>query len=538
MKPPGKEVSAWSKNAAWFLLPALLVAALIFPAGIQTNLTTDSLSAHEVDPPGPAMQLNDISSGFSRADARRPYSIFPSIALSAIYVPYVWLRSGEMPPYDLAEFAQRHLSLISELIVVARAMNMLAAFGIMIMAFLIILRLTNNVWAVAFVSLSLALNPNLMFQSSITYYENCALLWVFLSVFCYIKLWAHSKRPFLWVSLFSVSAVLAVSTHERMAGYYILSFPVLICRIWVLESTGKGGLRRAASLVLFSGTIGAITFCLANNVFGAGLRAVYEYLMCKSVGMNESGRMNSAWSLLRNQVACHGHAVRLILWNLGFITPLISCLGVWRLWKERHYPGLILLLFPLGYQVTSVGLPGWTAGRYILGQTIFVTLLSGFGVIWFLKNRPGLGKFFIICALIVQSAIIAMVKVSDTYYNPIRVAEKVIVENKVSGKITSVGVRGFARSLAFDQFPETWHKSPDINIKYIKSMDAPLDGYDLVISNSAIPLTEHSGLRGEIIRKPPAWLVRLVKICCYLYSAGPADIYIYSNRLKRAEDLA
>lgn len=204
MKPSGNENSAWPKNAAWFLLPALLVAALIFPIGIQTNLTTDSLSVHEVDPPGPAMQLNDISSGFSRKDARRPYSIFPSIALSTIYVPYIWVRGGGLPPYDLAEFAQRHLPLISELIIVARAMNMFAAFGIMIVAFLIILTLTNNVWASAFVSISLALNPNLMIQSSITYYENCALLWVFLSIFCYIKLWAHSERPFLWISMFSI----------------------------------------------------------------------------------------------------------------------------------------------------------------------------------------------------------------------------------------------------------------------------------------------------------------------------------------------
>ena len=55
--------------------------------------------------------------------------------------------------------------------------------------------------------------------------------------------------------------------------------------------------------------------------------------------------------------------------------------------RKRLHPALALLLFPLGYQVLSVGLPGWTSGRYILGQTIFVAIFAGIGIKYFLEYK-------------------------------------------------------------------------------------------------------------------------------------------------------
>lgn len=516
------------KNAIWFLLPAMLVVLVIFPIGIQTNLTSDNLNAHEADAPGPAMQLNDISSGFSRRDAARYFSIFPSMAISTLYVPYIWLRAEALPPYDLAEFAQKHLSLISGLIVLARGLNTLAALGIVILAFFIILMITGNLWASSFVSLSMALNPNLMFQASVTYYENFAIFWAFLSLFFYVKLWTGAKLSYLWILLFTVSSVLAVSTHDRMAGYYLLSFPALICRIWHLNRTASGGAKRTACLFLFSCIVGAITFCLANNVFGTGIKPVYDYIVYKyGGGCIIPGRMSSIWSLLRNQIGCHGHAVRLILCNLGGITPVIACLGAAALWRKLHHIGLGILLFPIGYQIVSVALPGWTTGRYVLGQTLFVALFSGFGVVWFLDNSPGLGKALIVSALIIQAAITAMVKISDIYFNPLRVVEKAVLGEKSSDAVKSVGVRDFTQSLeTFDQFPQTWNKFPEVKFNYLTGDETVTDDYDLIVSRSRLPTHENYKLKREIFRKPPVWLIRLVREWCYLYSAGPDAINV------------
>lgn len=515
------------RNTIWFLLPAIVAVLVIFPVGIRTNLTSNDLRAHEADAPGPAMQLNDISSGFSRKDAQRPYSIFPSIAISTVYVPYIWARAGILPPYDLAEFADKHLPLIGELIVLDRGMNVLAALGIVILAFFIILMISGDLWASAFVSLAMALNPNLMFQSSVTYYENCAIFWVFLSLFFYMKLWMDEERPYLWIFAFSVCTALALSTHDRMGGYYILSFPALFFRMLYLDRANPGRVKRAGRLFLFSGIIGMIVFCLANNVFGAGLKPVYEYMTFKySQGAIISDRMRSVWSFLRNQIGCHGHTLRLVFWNLGGVTFFISCLGAWSLWRRRYHPGLVLLLFPLGYQIMGVGLPGWTAGRYILGQILFVTLFSGFGVIWFLKNRPGLGKIVIVSALIMQFAIVAMVKISDIYLNPLRVVEKAIARDGSSAPVKRVGVEGFTQLPIFSQFPKTWIKNPSAKFVNLTGEETSIDNYDLIISRSITPIHRYPKCKREIFIDPPAWLIKLVRERCYLYSGGPSTLSI------------
>lgn len=529
MSPLINEQKHIPKNVIWFLLPAILIAAVIFPVGIQTNLTSDDLRAHEADAPGPDMQLNDISSGFSRKDARRYYSIFPSIAISTLYVPYIWLRGGGLPPYDLSEFTKNHLSLISELIILSRGVNIVAALGIAILGFFIIFMISKNLWASAFVSLSMALNPNLMFQSSVMYYENWALLWVFLSLYCYMKIWMNKGRLLAWIFAFSVCAALAVSTHDRMGGYYVFSFPALIFRIWNLNRTDPGGAKRTVYLLLFSGIVGALTFCLANNVFGAGLKPIFDYIVYKySGGCIILDRMRSIWSFLRNQIGCHGHTLRLVFWNLGGVTLLVSCFGLWNIWKNRYYPGLILLLFPLGYQILSVGIPGWTAGRYILGQTLFATLFSGFGVTWILNSKRRLWRLIIIMALVVQFIITVLTKISDTYYNPLRVVEEVITGNTAYGPVNRVGLIGFTNLPGFTSFPfpKTWHKRPDVKFSNITDDKITVEDYDVIISRDATIARGHSKIKHKIVRTPPVWLVSLVKRWCYLYSEGPDTISI------------
>lgn len=508
-----------TKNAFWFLLPAILAVLTVFPIGIQTNLTSDELTAHEADAPGPGMQLKDISSGFSREDAKRPFSIFQSMVVSAVYVPYIQIRGGGLPPYDLAEFSRNRPGLIAELIVIARSVNTFAALGIIVLAFLITLKVSENRWAAAFVALSMALNPNLMFQSSVTYYETCALFWVFLSLFFYVLLWSDRKYDFRRILAFSICAALAISTHERMGGFYVLSIPALIVRLWRVE--------KAPYLIFFGGVAGALTFCFANNVFGAGLMPVYEYLTCKSVGFSMADRFLSVWGFLRNQIGCHGHAARLIIWNLGGITALIAALGAWAAWRERRHTGLVLLLFPIGYQLVCIGVPGWTAGRYMLGQTLFATLFSAFGVVWLLSNRRRLGILIIVAALTAQLTVTLLVKIADTYFNPIRVVEGMITGSGASEPVRSAEVRGFVRLGAFDRFPETWNKCPDVKFTYLSKDEDARDDSDIVISSSDVaPYDRDRALRRVAARRPPAWLAGLVKEKCYLYSSGPAAVSI------------
>ena len=398
---------------------------------------------------------------------------------------------------------------------------------IVILGFFVILVIGENLWASAFVSMSIALNPNLMFQASVTYYENCAIFWVFLSLLFYVRLWIGRGRVHRSLFLFAACSALAIATHDRMAGYYFLSIPALIFKMYSDKHSEKGGVKNATYSTLFLFVIGTTVFFLANNIIGAGIKPIQDYLVYKySGGAVLPGRMKSIWSFLRNQLGCHWQTVRLVFWNLGGITLIISFLGFWHLWKKKLYAGLIMLLFPLGYQIICVGVPGWTVGRYILGQTLFVTLFAGLGVIWLLINMPRLGKIIIVAALIAQFATTIAVKAADTHFNPIRITEKMITKENGPNIVNAVGVRGFRKYESYDCFPETWNKRPDIRFTYISEGDKFSGDFDMIVSDSKISVNKSFKINREMHIKPPAWLTKLVKKWCYLYSAGPTEIYI------------
>lgn len=430
------------------LIPAVMVILAVYPIGINTNVSSGNLTAPEIDPPGPRMQLDDISEGFSRSNPRRPFPIFHSMVTAFAYVPYIWLRGGGLPPYNLKALSHAIPSIGEELIILSRAMNILAALGVVVLSYYIFLKLCSSQWGAAFVALSVALNANLMFQASVTYYENYSIFWVILSLYCFVSLWTRNKSSELWLSGFLVFAAFAVSTHERMSGYFVLSVPAAFYRFWQIRGSGHGGtyVLRGYCLAVF---LGVLSFCAANNIFGAGIAPLQEYYLFKSAAVASSDRLSSLGNLILNQVRCHGHAIIIIMCTFAGITPLISLSGVWMLWKSSNYSPLVLLLFPLGYEFISVGLPGWTAGRYILGQMIFVSLFAGFGAAWLMgwgndsKNltlHRSLNRIALfVLALLAQGSILTAVKVLDYYYNPRRVVE--IVAKKNEGR--TIGIQSF-----------------------------------------------------------------------------------------------
>ena len=111
-------------------VPAIILVLLIYPIGINTFLFTNEYSSAELDAPGPAMQLNDISSGFSRVNPCRPFPIFHSMVAASVYVPYIWARTSLLPPYDLKTLGRDFPLLSPELIITARLMNIAAALGV------------------------------------------------------------------------------------------------------------------------------------------------------------------------------------------------------------------------------------------------------------------------------------------------------------------------------------------------------------------------------------------------------------------------
>ena len=521
MMSPGGTIGPSSWRYLW---PALMVVLVVFPIGIRTNV--DGWTAPEIDPPAPRMHLSDISSGFARGDARRPFAIFHSMVSAVVYMPYVYVRGGGLPPYHLDDLSRRVPTLPEELTVVSRVINLCAAVAVVVLAFRTFLLLTGQLWIAGFVALSVALNGNLAFHASVTYYENSALAWVFAAAFCFARLWAREERFAAWLGAFIVFAALAVSTHERMGGFFLFTIPLACWRVWCLNSVSPRRWRQTAAVVLVAFAAGGIAFALANNFFGAGVRPALDYIKYKSGAIHSGGRSAGLWSVLRNQIGAHGHAVRLVLWNLGGITPVLSAWGVWTLWRTRHWPGLVLLAFPLGYQVLSVGYVGWTAGRYILGQTLFVAVFAGFGMAG-LAGWPGPlagpGRQHVqwrwmamaAVALIAQGVVLTAVKTADVYYHPRRVLQTVVRD---AGEGERILIQGF------DPVSRAWCERTLGRCSNVSDGQQVCDKANIVISTLGAERCRCTRLLREDVRKPPRWLTLLVQQGCYLYSDGPAPV--------------
>ena len=495
------------------LIPAILLMLLIYSIGMNTYLLTKDYRAGDADSAGPGMQLEHISRGFYWNSIKTTYMFgnFHSMLMSLAYVPYIWTRTGVLPPYRLDLLDKSFPSLKHELIVMMRRINLIAALGILFACYYLTWLFCKTPLPSFLVSLMVVLNPNLMFQTGSTYFESWSVFWAVLSVFFFVKCFIGTTKKFLWFSLFLVIATLAVSCHERMAGYYIFTVPFLIHNFYVWSRKDKKSAWSTVLLISASLSLSFIVYCIVNSVFISGFGPIVEFFRYKQTFVvdPDPNRYSGVLRFMDKQFRCQRYSLWLIICNLGGIVPFFSLCGLWAVCKKRFTPLLAILLFPLGYQMLSVGLPGWTCGRYIMGQTIFATLYAGFGIAWCVErakkaNKMGWFWVAITSALVSQLFLVTAVKVADNYYQPYRVIEKIIKCTSNQGKrIVIEGIDftpGMFRenNVIYENIPENRDICPGANI---------------IISKNGIGCNVY---RKEF-RAPPRWLVLLAAIrCCDL----------------------
>lgn len=496
------------------IVPAVLVMLLIYPIGINTFLSSKDYFSVEIDAQGPAMQLEDISRGYSRENPARTHPLFHSIVISAAYVPYIWARTQILPPYDIDSLDKRFPFLKGELIILMRLMNLLAAIGILLVVMRLMSLFKVGSLPAFLISLAVAFNADLMFQSSVTYCENWSVFWAMLSVVFFVKSILEKKKTLFCFSAFLVVSSLAVSSHERMAGYYIFTVPFLTFMFFNESRKDKRSVGRAALLTLAAIGIGFIALCLANNIFKDGFKAISEYLRFKtSVTVNVTpGRLGGFLGFLDNQFRCQRCAIWIIVCNMGGVIPFFSLYGIWSVFKKRLTPAIAMLLFPIGYQILTVGLPGWTSGRYVMGQTIFVIIYAGFGIAFLMEyaKKRGLMALFwvvIISALISELFFMASAKFMDFYYNPYRAVERVIKDPANNGrKIIILGM----------DFPQGLYRENNTIYEVVSGEAKARPEVTVIVSDSRGKF-DHPELRKKEFRNPPRWLAFLAHYMCNLY---------------------
>ena len=391
------------------------------------------------------------------------------------------------------------------------------------LSFIIIGCLTTNPWAPVFVAASIALSPNLVFHASVTYYETLSLLWVFFAVLFFSFLVNGRSRTGLWLVLFWFSAIAAVSCHERMAGYFVLSVPFSLLSCYTsYRNVNNYSIRKTCGMLCLYLALSVAFMLLVNNIFFAGYTPFMKYFKFKSSAIiMVPERLQSIWGFTRNQIGCQGHTVRLVFWNLAGFTFVLAVLGMWNIWKTRNRTSMSLLLFPIGYQCLSVGLVGWTSGRYILGQSIFATILAGLGIEYLFSHSASqwyknMARCSVAICLVSQLCLVMLVKIADTFFHPRRVVEEIVLQNP--GK--RIGMSGFEISNA------SWCNMHNVDCVVIGGNHKDCSGVDILVT----PLNGNRCVRSPggrvVVRKPPSWLASLVRKKCYLYSDGPEGIRI------------
>lgn len=506
------------------VIPAVFVMLFIYSIGINSHLSfKEDYNVAEVDANGPATQLKHISSGFYHSYFE--FSTFYSMMASVIYVPYIWVRTSMLPPYDIDALDKRSPSLKSELTIILRCMNIMAALGILLISFYLMRIFCKTLLPPFLVSLMVALNPNLMVQSNATYFESWCIFFVMLSALFFIKMIFGKTKTFFWFAGFMVIAALAVSVHERMAGYYFLSGPFIIYKFFKVRRMGKESMGRTLFLTVIGLGFGFLVYCFVNGVFFFGFGPIFQYFYDRGHILDLGpDRFRGPLEFIDKQFRCQRHAIWMTICNLGFITPLFSVCGLWSIWKKRFLPPITLLLFPIGYQILSIGMPGSAMGRYVMGQTIFVTLYAGLGIAWCMDyakktNRMAAFWIVIIAALLAQLFLVVSIKVATIYYNPYRIAEKLIRDPANKGK--KIIVRGVVMPVIF---------STDNNVtcEVIKGIGCPPmleTGATITILNSRTG-SGHGNLLKKEVRNPPRWLVFMpgIRMCYLLVHYCPVTI--------------
>jgi hypothetical protein len=467
---------------------------LVYPIGITNNVL--GWREPEVDACAPGLVLRDISAGLSRPGPPRPCALFHSALSAVAYVPYVALRGGGPPPYDLDLLARRLPGLPGELTVVSRLLNLLAALAIVALCHEAALLLYGEGLQAGYVALATALTGGLAFHATVTFFENSALMWVFACLCCFLRLLKGASPR--WGAACGLFAGLALATHERMAGYLALSLP-LCCLLAALRG------RITAALALLAAL--ALSLVLANNVLfdDHGAEPALSHLVFQVGRVQPEAWGGGLLHKVRHQLGVQGHALRLIFWNSGGVALLLALFHGGRLLRRRGV-ALAALTFPLGYHLFCVAAVGWTCGRYVLGQALLVPLFAA----------PLVRRSWVaLLCLLPQAAVLIAIKVADTYYHPGRALQAAALQAKRAG--LTIAVQGFSAPY------QGWCEKRG-GCVVLQDGAGPCQA-DMVIARGAATCTCPQGEERDL-RRPPDWLRLLVRKGCYLYSQGPEALEV------------
>lgn len=319
------------------------------------------------------------------------YPLFHYLVLGALYAPYLgYLRlSGGFgaPTDDYPYGFEDPIATLAILTMIARAVTVLMAGGIVITAYLIAKTLWDRA-AATWAALVVLLAGSMAFYARTSNLDVPALFWTALGVLAVVRILTHglTRRRAI---LLGVTAALAVATKDQTYGALVpgLVFLALAVSWRTGRAEGRPGVKLAWGHLLVMTLVGAAVYAVANGIVFSPSRFVRHLEFVTGFERSFFNLQHPSTLTILRPATVSGYAM--LFWDILLATaasigPLLliaGLIGIPIAWRNRPASRLLVWMM-LGFVVLSLFPIRHMQYRYALFPGFVLALFAGYAISW------------------------------------------------------------------------------------------------------------------------------------------------------------
>lgn len=319
------------------------------------------------------------------------YPLFHYLVLGALYIPYLgYLRlSGGFPapsesfPYGFED----PITTLAILTIIARAVNVLMAVGVVIAAYLIAKTLWDKA-AATWAALVVLLAGTMVFYARTSNLDVPALFWTALGALVAIRILTLglTRRRAI---LLGVAAALAVATKDQAYGALVPGLAFLALAVsWPRgRAEGQPGVKRAWGHLLVMTLVGVAVYAVANGIVFRPSRFVRHVEFVTGFERSFFNLQHASTLTILRPATVSGYAT--LLWDtlratatsIGPLLLIAGLVGISLAWRRRPASRLLVWM-GVGFVVLSLFPIRHMQYRYALFPGFVLALFAGYAISW------------------------------------------------------------------------------------------------------------------------------------------------------------
>lgn len=319
------------------------------------------------------------------------YPLFHYLVLGGLYAPYLaWLRlSGGFPapsedfPYGFED----PISTLAILTIIARAINVLMAVGIVVATYLIGKTLWDNV-AATWAAVVVLLAGPVVFYARTSNLDVPALFWTALGTLIAVRILTQGLTRRRAVVL-GVVAALAVATKDQAYGALVPGLVFLAIAVtWPGErADGQLRVKQVWRELLVMTVVGAAVYAVANGIVFSPSRFVRHVEFVTGFERSFFNLQHASTLTILRPATVSGYAT--LLWDilratatsLGPLLLLVGLIGMIFAWR-RQPASRLLVWMAVGFVVLALFPIRHMQYRYALFPGFVLALFAGYAISW------------------------------------------------------------------------------------------------------------------------------------------------------------